>query len=122
MRKQNSLLSSTDSYVKKKIKIYNFQTPKMDNLSLVENNKYNEVTMLGGNKFKNFIKKLNLSRNSPNSSRNICYNSHFNYLKKSQEKYEKERVNYVIKSTRILFTKTKNLDKIVRRKRLHSAL
>ena len=94
----------------------------MDNLSLVENNKYNEVTMLGGNKFKNFIKKLNLSRNSPNSSRNICYNSHFNYLKKSQEKYEKERVNYVIKSTRILFTKTKNLDKIVRRKRLHSAL
>ena len=122
MRKQNSLLSSTDSYVRKKIKIYNFQTPKMDNLSLVENNKYNEVTMLGGNKFKNFIKKLNLSRNSPNSSRNICYNSHFNYLKKSQEKYEKERVNYVIKSTRILFTKTKNLDKIVRRKRLHSAL
>ena len=122
MRKQNSLLSSTDSYVRKKIKIYNFQTPKMDNLSLAENNKYNEVTMLGGNKFKNFIKKLNLSRNCPNSSRNICYNSHFNYLKKSQEKYEKERVNYVIKSTRILFTKTKNLDKIVRRKRLHSAL
>ena len=122
MRKQTSMLSSVDSYVRRRIKGYNFPTPKMDNLSMAENNKYNELTLLGGNIFKNFLKKLNLSRNSPNSTRNICYNSYFNYLKKNKEKYEKERKNYIIKSTRILFTKTKNLDKIVRRKRLNSAL
>ena len=42
--------------------------------------------------------------------------------KSSREKYTKNRVKYIIKNTRILFTKTKNLDKIVRMKRSTSTL
>ena len=68
----------------------------------------------------NDFKKFCFSANRPNSSKALYYYNYFNYSKKRKEKYEKERIKYIIKNTRILFTKTKNLDKIVRIKRVNS--
>ena len=36
--------------------------------------------------------------------------------------YIRERINYVIRNTRIIFTKTRNLDKIVRIRRENSII
>jgi hypothetical protein len=41
----------------------------------------------------------------------------FDLSKKSKEKYVNNRVKYIIKNTRLFFTKTQNLDKIVRKRR-----
>ena len=45
---------------------------------------------------------------------------YFYSAQKSKEKYVNDRVKYIIKNTRILFTKNKNLEKIVRMKRSNS--
>jgi len=71
---------------------------------------------------KNNSKNYFFSTNRPNTSKFACFDNYFNYSKVSKEKYVRERINYIIKNTRMLFTKTKNLDKIVRIKRVNSAV
>ena len=81
-----------------------------------ENKKVEEDRLLKSNLkyYKNF--HFLIKRPTSTKSRDIDSN------KSSKEKYTKNRVKYIIKNTRILFTKTKNLDKIVRMKRSTSTL
>ena len=64
--------------------------------------------------------KFIFSAHRPSTSKSSYYSSYFNYIRNSKEKYVRERINYVIKNTRMAFTKSKNLDKIVRIKRTNS--
>jgi hypothetical protein len=120
MRRQTSALSTANSYVNGKILLKNHSSPKFENLSKGEISKCNELSLLKNNLKINDFKKFCFSANRPNSSKALYYYNYFNYSKKRKEKYEKERIKYIIKNTRILFTKTKNLDKIVRIKRVNS--
>ena len=113
-------MPSTGNSLNKKDKVKNSPTPRIVNMSNVENNKYNDLSLLKNNFNKNKLKKFCFSSKRPYSSKMLYYYNYFNYSKKRKEKYEKERIKYIIKNTRILFTKTKNLDKIVRIKRVNS--
>ncbi len=104
----------------KKLILRNSSTPRLNNISKLENNKYNELSLMKFNK--NNSKNYFFSTNRPNTSKFACFDNYFNYSKVSKEKYVRERINYIIKNTRMLFTKTKNLDKIVRIKRVNSAV
>ena len=75
---------------------------------------------------KNFKRKLNLKKynnyqnisNRPSVAESmINLKNCFDLSKKSKEKYVNNRVRYIIKNTRLFFTKTQNLDKIVRKRR-----
>jgi len=122
MRRQTSALSTANSYVNGKILLKNHSSPKFENISKGEISKCNELSLLKNNLKINDFKKFCFSANRPNSSKALYYYNYFNYSKKRKEKYEKERIKYIIKNTRILFTKTKNLDKIVRIKRVKSVV
>ena len=77
-----------------------------------------------GNKiYFNKIKNLHIKSNHrPSTTKSFMRNYYFSSVKKSKENYVNDRVKYIIKNTRLLFTKTKNLDKIVRMKRSNSTL
>ena len=122
MRRQTSALSTANSYVNGKFLLKNHSSPKFENVSKGEISKCNELSLLKNNLKINDFKKFCFSANRPNSSKALYYYNYFNYSKKRKEKYEKERIKYIIKNTRILFTKTKNLDKIVRIKRVKSVV
>ena len=109
--------SSGYSYLNR---LSNSSTPRLDNITRGENSKPNELTFLKNNFNKNYFKKFAVSSNRPNTSKSLYYANYFNYSKMSKEKYVKERINYIIRNTRILFTKRKNLDNIVRIKRINS--
>jgi len=68
------------------------------------------------------IKKFNFLSKRPSTTKSFFSNYYIDYKKNNKEKYVKDRVRYIIKNTRILFTKTKNLDKIVRRRKNSSTL
>ena len=70
------------------------------------------------NKYRSF----NFLSNRPSTTKSSIRNHYFDSAKRSKENYVNDRVKYIIKNTRILFTKNKNLDKIVRRKRSTSTL
>ena len=120
--RQSSLLStaSANSYLTRNTRVNNSPIFRMDNITKGENNKFNDLTWLNHKWKKNDYKTFYFSDNRPNTSKSLYYYNYFNYSKKSKEKYTRERINYIIKNTRILFTKTKNLDKIVRIKRINS--
>ena len=120
IRRQTSALSTANSYVNRKPIVKNSSEPRIENISKGEITKCNEYSLLKNNLKINDFKKFCFSANRPNSSKALYYYNYFNYSKKRKEKYEKERIKYIIKNTRILFTKTKNLDKIVRIKRVNS--
>ena len=120
IRRQTSALSTANSYVNRKPLVKNSSEPRIENISKGEITKCNEYSLLKNNLKINDFKKFCFSANRPNSSKALYYYNYFNYSKKRKEKYEKERIKYIIKNTRILFTKTKNLDKIVRIKRVNS--
>lgn len=79
---------------------------------------------MSGNKIIfNKIKNLHFSSNLPPSTTQSFIRKHdISFIKKSNANYVNNRVKYIIKNTRLLFTKTKNLDKIVRMKRSNSTL
>ena len=120
IRRQTSALSTANSYVNRKPIVKNSSEPRIENISKGEITKCNEYSLLKNNLKISDFKKFCFSANRPNSSKALYYYNYFNYSKKRKEKYEKERIKYIIKNTRILFTKTKNLDKIVRLKRVNS--
>ena len=120
IRRQASALSTANSYVNRKPIVKNSSEPRIENISKGEITKCNEYSLLKNNLKISDFKKFCFSANRPNSSKALYYYNYFNYSKKRKEKYEKERIKYIIKNTRILFTKTKNLDKIVRIKRVNS--
>ena len=120
IRRQTSALSTANSYVNRKPLVKNSSEPRIENISKGEITKCNEYSLLKNNLKISDFKKFCFSANRPNSSKALYYYNYFNYSKKRKEKYEKERIKYIIKNTRILFTKTKNLDKIVRIKRVNS--
>ena len=122
IRRQTSALSTANSYVNRKPIVKNSSEPRIENISKGEITKCNEYSLLKNNLKINDFKKFCFSANRPNSSKALYYYNYFNYSKKRKEKYEKERIKYIIKNTRILFTKTKNLDKIVRIKRVKSVV
>ena len=70
------------------------------------------------NKYRSF----NFLSNRPSTTKSSIRNHYFDSAKRSKENYVNDRVKYIIKNTRILFTKNKNLDKNVRRKRSTSTL
>ena len=120
IRRQTSALSTANSFVNRKPIVKNSSAPRIENISRGEVTKCNELSLLKNNLKINDFKKFCFSTNRSNSSKALYYYNYFNYSKKRKEKYEKERIKYIIKNTRILFTKTKNLDKIVRIKRVNS--
>ena len=71
------------------------------------------------------LKKYNYYQNKssgPFTSQSMTsLKSHIDFTRKSNEKYVKNRVRYIIKNTRLFFTKTHNLDKIVRKRRNNSS-
>ena len=73
------------------------------------------------NKYKK-IKKFQMLLSRPSTTKFIKRNKFMESRIINKEKYAKNREKYVIKNTRILFTKTKNLDQIVRIKRNNSTL
>ena len=68
------------------------------------------------------IKNIHFSSQRPSTTKSFFSNNYIDYKKNSKEKYVKDRVKYIIKNTRILFTKTKNFDKIIRSKKNSSTL
>ena len=68
----------------------------------------------------NKIKNLHIMSNRPTTTKSFLRHQYFYSVQKSKEKYVNDRVKYIIKNTRILFTKNKNLEKIVRMKRSNS--
>ena len=120
IRRQTSALSTANSFVNRKPIVKNSSAPRIENISRGEVTKCNELSLLKNNLKISDFKKFCFSTNRSNSSKALYYYNYFNYSKKRKEKYEKERIKYIIKNTRILFTKTKNLDKIVRIKRVNS--
>ena len=122
LKKSRSISSTGYSYLNKKSILNNtLITTGLDDISRIENNKNNETSLLKNNITKINLSRLCSSRNSRNISKNRIYSERANILKRSKEKYIKSRKKYIIKNTRILFTKTKNLDKIIRIKRVSSA-
>ena len=69
-------------------------------------------------KYENF----HIFKKPSSSTKSFFRNQYIDSSKKIKEKYIKDRVKYIIKNTRILFTKSKNLDKIVRIKNINSTL
>ena len=117
IRRATSALSTAYSFINKNSNQNNF-TIKLEHLSKPENNKINEMMLIKSNIYhKN---KFIFSAHRPSTSKSSYYSSYFNYIRNSKEKYVRERINYVIKNTRMAFTKSKNLDKIVRIKRTNS--
>ena len=51
------------------------------------------------------------------NSKSLIKNHRINSAKDRKEQYRNDRAKYIIKNTRLLFTKNKNLDKIVRKKK-----
>ena len=102
-----SISCRSTSYLNRNSIINNFHTSRLNSA------KYNNEVNLSS---------IYSSRNSLSISKGRNYYNYFDILKKSKEKYIKERNRYILKSTRIFFTKTKNFDKIVRLKRVNSAL
>ena len=68
----------------------------------------------------NKIKNLHIMSNRPATTKSFLRHQYFYSVQKSKEKYVNDRVKYIINNTRILFTKNKNLEKIVRMKRSNS--
>ena len=68
------------------------------------------------------IKNVYFSSQRPSTTKSFFINNNIDFKENSKEKYVKDRVKYIIKNTRILFTKTKNLDKIIRSKKNSSTL
>ena len=68
----------------------------------------------------NKIKNLHIMSNRAATTKAFLRHQYFYSAQKSKEKYVNDRVKYIIKNTRILFTKNKNLEKIVRMKRSNS--
>jgi hypothetical protein len=71
-----------------------------------------KVDLFGKSKNKKSLLTLKKAINSKTLIR-----KHINSANVSKEKYRKDRAKYIIKTTRMLFTKNKNLDKIVRKKK-----
>ena len=90
------------------------------NISKKEEIKYGEMPKT--NIIYNKIKNLHIIANRPSTTKSFLRHQYFDSVQKSKEKYVNDRVKYIIKNTRILFTKNKNLEKIVRMKRSNSTL
>lgn len=119
--KNNSSMISTaltrkNNSINKIKKVLNFK--KVD---LKENTKINEGTSSEKIYFKK-INKINYSINRPSTTKFMNRNRFLELPKNSEEKYVQSREKYVLKNTRMFFTKNKNFDKIVRLKRNISAL
>ena len=122
MKKSISISSSGYAYLNKKSTINNsLITTGLDDISRMQSYKNNDTSLLKNNINKINLSRLCSSRNSRNISKKRNYSERFNILKKSSEKYIRNRRKYIIKNTRLLFTKTRNLDKIIRIKRVNSA-
>ena len=123
--KATSFISNTcDSKIvrkRKKINSFGFENISSENI----NNNNNELSLLRIRSLSNnnFNKNFYFSTNRPNTSKSLLYSNNFDYdIKNRKEKYIRERINYVIRNTRIIFTKTRNLDKIVRIRRENSII
>ena len=117
--KKDHIMKRTASSYSYLNRLSNCSTPRLDNITRVEN-KPNELSYLKNKLKKTYFKKYAFSSIRPNTSKSLYYANYFNYSKQSKEKYVKERIDYIIKNTRILFTKSKNLDNIVRIKKINS--
>ena len=120
-----SFISNTcDSKIerkKKKINSFGFENVSSENI----NYKNNDLSLLRilSLSYDNFNKKFYPTTNRPNTSKSLLYSNNLDYdIKNRKEKYIRERINYVIRNTRIIFTKTRNLDKIVRIRKENSII
>ena len=119
-RKLSSISSTCHSNINRKRK--KISTIGLDNISKEENNKNSRLSLLrirslSNSSYNNFY----FSAKRPTSSKSLYY-ANISNSKKSKEKYVRERINYIIKNTRIIFTKNRDLDKIVRIKRVNSII
>ena len=125
--KGTSFISNTcDSKIERKKKKTKINSFGFENISTEKiNNNNNELSLLRIRSLSNntFNKNFYFSTNRPNTSKSLLFSNNFDYdIKNRKEKYIRERINYVIKNTRIIFTKTRNLDKIVRIRRENSII
>lgn len=119
--KNNSSMIST-ALTRKNISINkNEKIFKFMKADIKENTKINEGTSSEKNYFKK-INKINYSIQRPLTTKYMNRNRLLEQAKNSEEKYVQSRERYVLKNTRIFFTKNKNFDKIVRLKRNNSTL
>ena len=115
-----SIIRSSHSHKKK----------KMDLNKIIEYRKASDTNIKKENK-KNWenspqfylkkYKSIHFGSNRPLTSKSF-YRNYMDLSKSNKENYCKERVRYIIRNTRILFTKAKNFDKIVRVKKSNSTL
>ena len=120
-----SIISTAHSRKNGKINVLNKKMQinlNIHNNNLKKENKKSDENSLFKLNLKNYKSYHILSKRPTTTKSLIKKNSDFESSRKSKEKYVKDRVRYIIKNTRILFTKTKNLDNIVRRKKNHSTL
>ena len=120
-----SIISTAHSRKNGKINVLSKKTQfnlKIHNNNLKKENKKSDEHSLFKLNLKNYKSHHILSKRPTTTKLLIKKNSDLYSSRKSKEKYVKDRVRYIIKNTRILFTKTKNLDNIVRRKKNHSTL
>ena len=111
------------SCLNRRIIVSSYPNSRLNSISTLESNKNNNNNFFAT---KNIFNKIDF--NNVCSSIN-CYNTtkprynpnNFDFLKKRKEKYIKGRNKYIIKNTRILFTKSKIIDKYIRLKRVNSA-
>ena len=119
--KNNSSMVST-ALTRKNISINKIQKVlNFKKANLKGSKKINAGTSSEKNYFKK-IHKINSSILHPSSTKYIDRNRLIERPKNSEEKYFQSRERYVLKNTRIFFTKNKNFDKIVRLKRSNSTL
>ena len=122
-RATSSVSNTCDSQIEKKKK--KIDSLCKENIPKEKNKKTCDSSLLRIRSLSNsnFNKTFYFSTNRPNTSKSFFFSNNLNYnSKKSKEKYIRERINYVIKNTRIMFTKTRNLDKIVRIRRENSII
>ena len=119
--KNNSSMIST-ALTRKTISINkNEDVLKFKKVDFKENTKIN----VGTSSEKNYLKKINKINFSiihPSTTKFMNRNRLLEQPKNNEEKYVQSRERYVLKNTRIFFTKNKNFDKIVRLKRNNSTL
>ena len=115
-----SIISSAHTHKKKKIDLKKIiECGKASNTNIKKENKKNWE-----NSPQFYLKKyksIHFSSNRPSTTKSF-YRNCLDLSKNNKDNYYKERVRYIIRNTRILFTKAKNFDKIVRVKKSNSTL
>ena len=109
---------------------HSHKTNKTNNFNnIIECGKYSDSSIKIENKKNLSTPKYNLKKyknnhfisNRPSTTKSY-YRNFIDLSKGNKENYSRERVRYIIRNTRILFTKSKNFDKIVRVKKSNSTL